>query len=212
MKKLTTAGLLIFLLFAIAGCGTDNIKSNDLEAAPAQKTENKIVTSPVPSTELQTDEQAEPKPLGNKTAEADKTVNDKVIKSDSKDTFDLYMTRDFGREIMDSRQVKLKPGYSLMEYMKEEWQITTGFGGGFIIGINGLESANSSGDCYDWFFYVNGEAAPVGAEQAEPEAGDIIYWDYHLWSSETGSIEVPDNFPPTVSWNLPGASCLTKIA
>ncbi len=123
--------------------------------------------------------------------------NEKTAPSTSKtdETFTLLLTRDWGGEVLDTQNVKIEPEHDLLEYMQEEWQVTTGSGGGFIKGINGLESVSISGDSYDWFFYVNGEAAQTGAEQVEPKAGDTIYWDYHQWSSSSGYIEDPDGFP-----------------
>lgn len=116
--------------------------------------------------------------------------------SETTDTFTLLLTRDWGAEVLDTEMVRIEPEHNLLEYMQEEWQVTTGSGGGFIKGINGLESVSKSGDSYDWFFYVNGETAQKGAEEVEPKAGDTIYWDYHQWASSSGYIEDPDGFPP----------------
>lgn len=194
MKKLIAAGFLIILLLTIIGCGTDKITTNDLAAAPSQKTADKTVTAPVQSVAPQPDEQADSETP--ETVTAIKSETDNAITPDSKNTFALHLTRDFGGEVLDSRSVEIKSDYSLLEYMQEEWQVTTGFGGGFIKDINGLKSAANSGDRYDWFFYVNGEVSPVGAGQVKPDAGDVIYWDYHLWSSGSGPVEANKSFPP----------------
>jgi hypothetical protein len=77
--------------------------------------------------------------------------------SETTDTFTLLLTRDWAAEVLDTEMVRIEPEHNLLEYMQEEWQVTTGSGGGFIKGINGLGSVSKSGDSYDWFFYVNGE-------------------------------------------------------
>lgn len=196
MKRRIAAGALIILLLIIAGCGTDKIARNDLAATPSQKTTDISLTAPVPSVLPQPDEPANSASLETGTAIESETDN--AITSDIKNTFALHLTRDFGGEVLDSRQIEIKSGYSLLKYTEEEWQLTTSYGGGFVKGINGLESATNSGDRYDWFYYVNGEVSPVGAGQIKPDAGDVIYWDYHLWSSRSGPVEVTGSFPPPI--------------
>ena len=38
--------------------------------------------------------------------------------------------------------------------------------------------ANNSGQKRYWYLYVNGQLSPVGASQAQVEAGDVITWKY----------------------------------
>lgn len=111
------------------------------------------------------------------------------------DQFTISLTRDFGEVVLDSREVKLQSASSLMEYMQIEHQVTTGFGGGFITGINGLDSAAGAEGNFDWFFFVNGSVASVGADQLKPAPGDVVWWDYHRWSDAAGPTDVIGCYP-----------------
>lgn len=218
-RKIPTAAVVIILLLIIGGCGTHGTmadKRENLASLPA--TESEALLGNENLSGENTVEVAVPKLEADKTS---RTVAEKVDagqdivllpgENDSapglsaheqttpavrEEAFTLYLTRDFGAEVLETRNVEIKPEYDLMEYMQEEWQVTTGFGGGFIKGINGLESVSASGECYDWFFYVNGKASQAGAQQYKPKTGDIIYWDYHQWASSSGYIEEPNDFPP----------------
>jgi hypothetical protein len=109
--------------------------------------------------------------------------------------FTIMLSRDFGQAALDERQVELISENSLLQYMEAEHQITTGYGGGFIVGINELVSAQSEGKNFDWFFFVNGTVAGVGADQLKPTAGDIVWWDYHTWSNAAGQSAVIGCYP-----------------
>ncbi len=205
MKRFKIAAMLILLL-TITGCAAERSNSNDAgETSPKQTVGQKDSSLPAPSMPVEELEQADeqsPAAEALTQGEEDNSVTslpdeeNMVPAAVNEDTFQLNLTRDFGGEVLDSRSVEIKSDYSLLEYMQEEWQVTTGFGGGFIKDINGLKSAANSGDRYDWFYYVNGEVSPVGAGQVKPHAGDVIYWDYHLWTSGSGSVEANESFPP----------------
>jgi len=119
------------------------------------------------------------------------------------DHFTISLTRDYGQIALDSREVELQSDFSLMEYMQREHQVTTGFGGGFITGINGLESSAGTDGNFDWFFFVNGSVASVGADQLKPAPSDVVWWDYHRWSDAAGPTDVIGCYPqPLVNRNL----------
>jgi len=78
-----------------------------------------------------------------------------------------------------------------MQYMEQNFQVTTAYGGGFLIGINGIKSQwtdvpASQRQPVDWFLYINGQQAPVGASSIVPRPGDVDTWDYHSWDPSTG--------------------------
>ncbi|HEX4719974.1 MAG TPA: DUF4430 domain-containing protein, partial [Thermoleophilaceae bacterium] len=56
------------------------------------------------------------------------------------------------------------------------------YGGGFIQSIDGI-SGNSSGGRHDWFYFVNGVEAPTGAANRTLAPGDVVQWDYRLWTA-----------------------------
>lgn len=191
MRKRITAAALILLLLLMAGCVAEQAANNGKDKAPpSQTTTNDSSTQPIP---LETNQPREVVAEEDEVAASGEEV--KPIATSSENSFILHSSRDFGRETLNSRPVKLQSSGSLLDYMQEEWQVKTGFGGGFVQGIDGLESANSSGNRYDWFFYVNGIVAPVGADQIKPSSGHIIWWDYHRWSSGPGQSAIIGCYP-----------------
>lgn len=192
MRRRIAAGvlLLVWLLLVVTGCGTE--PGNSKEQVPPRQitTEDSLLPaqpiSEAPEQGETANEEAEISAKGEEAGPAAAT---------RENSFLLYLSRDFGREKLDSRQVKVNSAGSLLEYMQKEWQVTTGFGGGFVKGIKGLESVNGSGQRYDWFFYVNGVGAPVGADRVNPSPGSIIWWDYHLWSNGSAQSAVIGCYP-----------------
>lgn len=192
MRRRIAAGVLILLLLVIAGCGTEQITSNsERQVSPPQiTTEDSLLhAQPIPVGHEQGNAVTEEVEIPTQGEEAE------PVAITSENSFLLYLSRDFGRETLDSRQVKLNTADSLLDYMQEEWQISTGFGGGFVQGIDGLESANRTGKRSDWFFYVNGVGSPVGADQIKPSPGSVVWWDYHLWYSGPGQSAVIGCYP-----------------
>ncbi len=52
-------------------------------------------------------------------------------------------------------------------------------------GIDGLDSTfggASSKDAADWFYWVDGLLADVGAADYELGGGETVWWDYHRWA------------------------------
>lgn len=114
---------------------------------------------------------------------------------DSAGYFTITLTRDFGEQVLDTREVQVQSSWSLMEYMQREYQVTTGFGGSFITGLNGVESAAGEEGNSDWFFFVNGAVAMVGADRLKPAPGDVVWWDYHRWSDAASPTAVIGCYP-----------------
>lgn len=195
MRNKFLIGALAVLLWLMAGCGIEgeDTGGNPLPLPP--QSSEVLMEEPAPPVESQPSARIAEETVNTELTTAEEIDEYAGVAPDPLDTFLLHMTRDLGEELLETLTVGIKPGHSLMDYMQEEWQVKTGFGGGFVKGINGLESASISGGRFDWFFYVNNEVSPVGAEQYEPKAGDIIYWDYHQWSA-AGNMEDPERFPP----------------
>jgi hypothetical protein len=97
----------------------------------------------------------------------------------------LVITRDFGRETLVSKSVFPGEKQTVFDLLQENSQVTTAYGGGFIDSINGLKSSSGGlrGGISDWFYYVNGVFAHLGANDYQPLPGDVIWWDYHQWSN-----------------------------
>jgi hypothetical protein len=107
----------------------------------------------------------------------------------------VSITRDFGKVIIKSKSVKARSGDSVMDVLKRAADVKTEYGGGFVSSIEGLRSSPGTGGGNDWFYFVNGVLAGIGAAEYEVEAGDHVWWDYHAWNR--------DNFIPAVVGSYP---------
>ena len=64
-------------------------------------------------------------------------------------------------------------------------RIDTEYGGGFVSGINGVKSTFggvSSAQAADWFYWVDGTMADVGAADYRLHGGETVWWDFHQWA------------------------------
>ncbi|MBO8159873.1 DUF4430 domain-containing protein [Thermosyntropha sp.] len=95
----------------------------------------------------------------------------------------LIVTQDFGNKVLYDKEVEFDEENSVMEILKENLEVETAYGGGFVSAINGIKSAGdlNSGVRKDWFYYVNGICSDVGAGDMPAHNGDVIWWDYHAW-------------------------------
>ncbi len=71
-------------------------------------------------------------------------------------------------------------GKSVLDTLKTIANVTTAYGGKFVIGIDNITSDPINHR--DWFYYVNGILANVGASEYIIEKGDVVRWDYHSWN------------------------------
>lgn len=96
----------------------------------------------------------------------------------------LSVTRDFGLRTLDSKSVPVPASPTVMAVLAKNAKVKTAYGGGFIDSINGLASGytGTGGSKNDWFYYVNGVQASVGAAEFKLRPGDKVWWDYHDWS------------------------------
>jgi Domain of unknown function (DUF4430) len=95
----------------------------------------------------------------------------------------LTVTRDFGHERLGSARVKgVREGETVMRMLRSAFDIDTRFGGRFVQGIDGLEGQGAGREA-DWFYFVNGLEAGVGAADFELSPGDRVQWDYRDWEA-----------------------------
>ena len=93
------------------------------------------------------------------------------------------MTRDFGRvELGASRLDTLREDQTVMRFLRSEFDVETRFGGRFVQAIDGQAGGGPAGE-RDWFFYVNGVWASVGAAEYELSPGDRVQWDLRDWGA-----------------------------
>jgi hypothetical protein len=96
---------------------------------------------------------------------------------------ELRVTRDFGQEDLakPARRAQVRESDTVMRFLQGERKVTTRFGGAFVQSIDGLQGDQSAE--HDWFYYVNGIEASVGAADYKLNPGDVVQWDYRDWSA-----------------------------
>ncbi|MGI6066499.1 MAG: DUF4430 domain-containing protein [Bacillota bacterium] len=102
----------------------------------------------------------------------------------------LRVTKNFGREIIFHETVPIKKDWTVMDLLQAHLEVETKWDGGFVNGINGLESEKGGirKERQDWFFYVNGVCADGGAAAYRLQSNDQVWWDYHLWNNMGSAI------------------------
>ena len=105
----------------------------------------------------------------------------------------LTVTRSFGSQPVGSITRKQVPGSeTVMRMLQRSFKVTTRFGGGFVQSIDGISGTASR---RDWFYYVNGIEAKVGAASTAVHRGDRIWWDLHDWTATDDVPAVVGSFP-----------------
>lgn len=96
---------------------------------------------------------------------------------------ELRVTRNFGQELVASAEVdEVTEGETVMRLLQSEREVETRYGGGFVQSIDGLSGGGADGG-RDWFYFVNGIEADVGAAEYSLSPGDVVQWDYRYWST-----------------------------
>lgn len=94
---------------------------------------------------------------------------------------ELTVTRDYGAVPMLHRLVgDVTEADTVMRVLERNADVSTRYGGGFVQSIDGYEGSGGGGR--DWFYYVNGLWAPIGAADFKLHGGEEIWWDYRDWS------------------------------
>lgn len=93
----------------------------------------------------------------------------------------VLVTRDFGKVEVGRFDVpEIGPSSTVLRALEAELPVQTSYGGGFVEGIDGLESRGGETPG-DWFFFVDGIEAEVGAADFRLSPGDRVWWDYREW-------------------------------
>jgi uncharacterized protein DUF4430 len=95
----------------------------------------------------------------------------------------LEVTRDFGQSQLYSTTVPtIRKDETVMRFLESKRKVKTSYGGKFVDSIDGLTS-HESGGASDWFYFVNGIEASVGAADMTLAPGDVVQWDYRRWAA-----------------------------
>lgn len=107
----------------------------------------------------------------------------------------LRVTRDFGSRLLSASSVrKVREDGTVMRLLRSKNDVRTRFGGRFVQAIDGLSGRGATGSS-DWFFYVNGLEADVGAGEYELSPGDVVQWDYRDWRNTMDVRAIVGAFP-----------------
>jgi hypothetical protein len=69
-----------------------------------------------------------------------------------------------------------------MRLLRSRFDVSTRYGGRFVQSIDGVAGKGARGRS-DWFYFVNGLEASVGAADYELSPGDVVQWDYRRWDA-----------------------------
>ena len=118
----------------------------------------------------------------------------------------LTVTRDFGGEALHEGidEETATEGDTVMRLLQDRYEVDTRYGGGFVQEIDGIGGGRADGRHVDWFYYVNGIEAPVGAAERRVEAGERVWWDHHNWEAAQRVPAVVGSFPEPFATGLEG--------
>jgi uncharacterized protein DUF4430 len=105
----------------------------------------------------------------------------------------MSVTRGFGSSSMGTVTEHKVPGSeTVMRMLERSFRVQTKYGGGFVQSIDGRTGDSAR---HDWFYYVNGIEAPLGAASTAVHKGDRIWWDLHDWTATNSVPAVVGSFP-----------------
>ena len=122
----------------------------------------------------------------------------------------VTVTRNFGTAPVGSASEPKVPGsQTVMRLLERSFRVTTRFGGGFVQSIDGQSGTSTR---RDWFYYVNGLQASLGAAGTSVHKGDRIWWDLHDWSATDSIPAVVGAFPEPFVHGTKGRRLPTTLA
>jgi len=108
----------------------------------------------------------------------------------------LTVSRDFGRvEVLQRSLTGLPASETVMRLLSANTTTKTSYSGGFVDSVNGISGGQSGGRSVDWFYFVNGSEAPLGAASTKVRDGDRIWWDWRDWGQSDHVPAVVGSFP-----------------
>lgn len=116
--------------------------------------------------------------------EADDERRADVGRPPSAEQIRLVVSRDFGGQRLKDILMPARTGMTAMRVLAEHCTVDTAYGGGFVSGIDGLQSSSAAGGRGgDWFYWIDGRMGAVGAADQQVRGGQTVWWDYHEWSA-----------------------------
>ena len=107
----------------------------------------------------------------------------------------LHVTRDFGHaRLGEAKLARVREGQTVMRFLRSRFEVGTRFGGRFVQSIDGLAGGGEGGRV-DWFYWVDGVEAGVGAAEYELSPGDRVQWDRRDWRATMRVPAIVGAFP-----------------
>ena len=97
----------------------------------------------------------------------------------------VLVTRDCGDEIL-VELTEVPAGQTAMQSLDHVTKLETASGGKFVTEIEGVAADDAKK--LAWLYYVNGEAAQVGATETKLEPRDVEWWDLHNYERECETV------------------------
>ncbi|MGH3991799.1 MAG: DUF4430 domain-containing protein, partial [Pseudonocardiaceae bacterium] len=124
---------------------------------------------------------------------------------------ELRVTRDYGNELLKAERVKtVREDQTVMRLLRADNEVETRYGGRFVQAIAGIEGGGAGGFA-DWFYYVNGLEADVGAAEYELSPGDVVQWDYRNWRRTMDIRAIVGAFPEPFVSGIDGKRFPTRV-
>jgi hypothetical protein len=123
----------------------------------------------------------------------------------------LRVTRDFGQhQLSSASRDSVKEGDTVMRFLQSERKVSLRYGGGFVQSIDGLSGKGATGQ-RDWFYWVNGQEASVGAAESKLHPGDVVQWDYRDWSATMSIPAIVGAFPEPLVHGFEGKKLPVRV-
>jgi Domain of unknown function (DUF4430) len=124
----------------------------------------------------------------------------------------LLVTEGFGGRVLHSARAPRERGQeTVMSLLMRNDTVGTRYGGGFVQSIDGRSGGTRGGDPIDWFYYVNGVEAPMGAAATNVHQGDRIWWDLHDWSQTEDVPAIVGSFPEPFLHGIEGRRLPVRV-
>ena len=124
---------------------------------------------------------------------------------------ELRVTRDFGRtELGSERLAPVREGQTVMRFLRSRFDVDTRFGGRFVQTIDDLPGS-LGGAQLDWFYFVNGIEAGVGASEYELSPGDRVQWDRRNWQATMRVPAIVGAFPEPFRHGIEGKKLPVRV-
>jgi hypothetical protein len=111
----------------------------------------------------------------------------------------LVVTEGFGSRLV--RDARVAPAQSVMDALRGVAEVRTAYQGSYVQSIDGTAGSLAGGR--DWFYFVNGIAADMGADEFVLRDGDETWWDYRRWGRYQSVPVVVGSWPEAVRARLP---------